>query len=95
MGSKVPKQNIDNRLSDLQTQILAYLATTGQPHGERIGHLPRTGNIVDAVGRERDKAGFAAVSRALSRLEKAGLISAYAPQLTTRGKGYHWAVRNG
>lgn len=78
MVSKIPNQNIDNRLSDLQRQILAVLATAGQPEPDgdyqRIGHLPRTGDIVDALGRRRDKAGFASVSRALARLERAGLV---------------------
>src|SRR5689334_7475553 len=89
-----PKQNIDNRLSRLQRDVLAYLATVGQPQGDRIGHLPRTGEVVDAIGRNRDKASFTAVSRALSRLEKAGLVAAHRPSIATRGKGSHWALQS-
>lgn len=91
---KNPKPNIDNRvLSPLQQSILAFLAAKWQPIGDRIGHLPRTGDVVHGVSRRRDKAGFASVSRALARLERAGLINAYVPGLQTRGKGYHWAMR--
>ncbi|MBP1297459.1 hypothetical protein [Bradyrhizobium elkanii] len=90
----VPGQNIDNRsrLSGMQKRILVYLASTGQPHGDRIGHLPRTGDVVDQLGMRRDKAGFASVSRSLSRLNAAGLIDAYYPCLATRGMGAHWAL---
>lgn len=82
MVSSVPEPNIDNRrLSPLQETILAFLATSGQPIGDRIGHLPRTGDVVDAVSRRRDKSGFASVSRARARLKRAGLVSAYSPHL--------------
>lgn len=95
MVSKVQNRNIDNRLSPLQRQILDYLAHVGQPIGDRIGHLPRTGDVVDAVGRPRDKGNFASVSRALRRLCAAGLVNAYVPALRTRGKGLHWSLSDG
>jgi hypothetical protein len=88
----IPNQNIDNQRSGMQRRILAYLATVGQPLGERIGHLPRTGDVVDNLGLSRDKAGFASVSRSLARLNAAGLIEAYHPSFCTRGKGVHWAL---
>ena len=91
--SKLSDQNIDNRaLSDMQRRILKYLATAGQPVGDLIGHLPRTGDVVDHIGMRRDKAGFASVSRSLARLRLSGLIMAYHPSLATRGNGSHWAL---
>lgn len=84
-------ENIANR-SPMQQLILNYLATTGQPIGDRIGHLPRTGDIVDSVSRQRDKSGFASVSRSLRRLAAAGVIVAYSPYFYTKGKGLHWAL---
>ena len=90
---KIPKQIIDNR-SAMQRRILAYLATTGHIVGERIGHLPRTGDVIDHLLMRRDKLGFASVSRSLARLRAAGLIVAYCPNLCTRGNGVHWALAN-
>ncbi len=87
----VPQQNLANR-RDLQTAILEYLATMGGPEGDRIGHLPRTGDVVDAVGRQRDNAGFATVSRSLARLRRDGRVVAFQPSLLTRGKGFFWAL---
>lgn len=92
---KVPKWNVVNRhlISPMQHQILNILIAAGQPVGERIGHLPRTGDIVDALGMPRSKASFASVSRSLSRLETAGRIVSYEPFLKTRGMGRHYAVK--
>jgi hypothetical protein len=91
MVSKVRNENIDNRFA-MQRAILAYLATVGQPRGDYIGHLPRTGDIVDGLGYARDKAGFASVSRSLARLCKAGKVDAYLPQLRTRGNGARYCL---
>ncbi len=90
---KLPDQNIDNRLSEMQAAIVAYLETFPGPIGDRIGHLPRTGDVVDAIGFPRTKAAFASVSRSLSRLAQAGKVSAYSPSISTRGNGVHWCLR--
>lgn len=92
---KVRKRNIANRvaISPMQHQILNILTAAGQAVGDRIGHLPRTGDIVDALGLPRTKAAFASVSRSLSRLEKAGRIGIYDPLIATRGNGRHYGVK--
>jgi hypothetical protein len=98
VAENVPDQNLDNRkLSALQRAALAFLATQGQPTpcGEgmvSIGHLPCTGDVVDALSRQRDKAGFASVSRALMRLWHRGLVDAYTGQVAARGRGFRWAA---
>jgi hypothetical protein len=46
------------------------------PRGSYIGHLPGIGDVVDALGYPRDKAGFASVSRSLARLCKASEVTA-------------------
>lgn len=95
--SKIPNRNIDNRLSPLQLEILCYLSSI-QAHGcidGRIGHLPRTGAVVEGVGRHKDKAGYASVSRSLKRLMQSGHIAGYYSQLCTRGKGMHYALIGG
>lgn len=91
---KIPKQNSVNRnsISAMQHQILGILFSAGQPRGEKIGHLPRTGEIVDALGLPRSRAAFASVSRSLSRLEKAGRVVSYSPSINTRGRGRHYAL---
>ena len=92
---KIRNRNVDNRpaLSPLQHQILNILTAAGQPIGEKIGHLPRTGEIVDALGWTRDKSSFASVSRSLRRLEGAGRIASYHHSIATRGNGRHYAVK--
>lgn len=92
---KIRKRNLDNRatICALQHQILNILTAAGQPKGEKIGHLPRTGEIVDALGWPRNKSSFASVSRSLRRLEQAERIVSYEPFLITRGKGRHYAVK--
>jgi len=92
---KVRKQNFTNRhtISPVQHQILNLLAAAGQPVGDRIGHLPRTGDIVDALGLPRTKSAFASVSRSLSRLVTAGKVIGYEPSITTRGKGRHYGLK--
>src|SRR3954471_158716 len=91
-ADKAPQQKRGNRLSSLQRDILSFVTNKGQPIGDRISHLPRTGDVVDAVGRRRDNAGFASVSRALARLEKAGLVAGYRPSVRTVGNGCHWGA---
>jgi len=92
---KVPNQNIDNRLSGLQSDILDFLkgeGSTGPRPGGYIAHLPTTGQIEDGVGRDRDKAGFASVSRALDRLRKRGIVVGYQPTMHIRGKGLRYSL---
>jgi hypothetical protein len=90
--------NLVSRLSKLQKEILAYLVTAPQPVPRGDGlltayHLPRTGDIIDALGRERTAANFAAVSRAMWRLQTRGLINSYQAQLCHwRGKGSGYAI---
>jgi len=91
----VPHPNIDNRLSALQADILDYLKSEGAAGprpGNLIGHLPTTGQIVDGIGRDRDKAGFASVSRALDRLQKRGYVVAYRSEVPIRGKGFRYSL---
>jgi hypothetical protein len=89
--NNVPNENLDNRFAK-QRAILVYLATVGQPRGDYIGHLPRTGNIVDALGYPRTKLGFASVSRSLARLCKAGKVHAYYPSRCTPGMGARYCL---
>ena len=93
--SKIPVQNIDNRLSALQSDILDFLRSddaTGPRPGGYIAHLPTTGAIVDGVGRDRDKAGFASVSRALARLCERELVVAYRSAMAIRSKGFRYSL---
>ena len=85
---------IDNRCSQLQGAILKVLACYPKKgrEGGYIGDLARTGDVVDALGRARDKAGYASVARSLNRLWVAGRIHAYSSEIFTRGKGYRWAL---
>lgn len=89
----VPVENGYNQLSPMQREILRHLATCSGPMGNRIGHMPRTGDIIDAIGRPRTNSSFASVSRSLGRLQAAGLIDAYRAELCTRGDGAHWSLR--
>lgn len=92
MVNNVEGQNIVNRLSPLQRDILAILTERkALPCGDYIGHLPRTGQIIDALERDRNAASYASISRALSRLEKAGLVCAYRGMFS-RGKGYAYGL---
>ncbi|WP_130229040.1 helix-turn-helix domain-containing protein [Bradyrhizobium sp. Leo121] len=96
--NNVPKRHLISRLSKMQKDILAHLAAAPQPtpsprgDGMLIGHLSRTGDIIDALGRERTPSNYAAVSKALDRLNKRGLINAHRAQCCLVGKGYRYAV---
>lgn len=91
----IPKQKVFNRVqpSIMQHQIMNILTAAGHPIGEKIGHLPRTGEIIEALGLPRTNSSYASVSRSLSRLEKAGRIVGYTPYIGTPGKGRHWGVK--
>ena len=86
-------------LSQLQCAILEVLAEvpaspkpTDQYGARYIGHLPTTGDILTALGRERDNANYAAVSKALARLGKRGLVEAFGSQISTQGKGHRYSL---
>jgi hypothetical protein len=96
--NNIPNGNLDSRFA-LQRRILAYLATVGQPQPSArdpdcvtIGHLPRAGDVIDALGLPRDKSSYATVSRALARLCKAGKVDAYYGQLYIQGKGARYCL---
>ena len=94
--NKVSEQNRVNRTakrSTLQHMILSVLHDAGQPEAGRIGHLPRTGDIIDALGLPRTKSTFASVSRSLARLEASDWIVSYETEINTRGKGRHYGVK--
>lgn len=92
--NNIPNQNSFNRLSKRQRAILAYLdeRCAFRPLDERIGHLPRTGQIIDGLDLDRTPTNYASVSRSLERLRKAGLVEAYSPSICTQGKGWHYAL---
>lgn len=94
-ANNVQHGNVVSRLSKVQREILAYLATTPQPVAGNIAKLPRTGDIIDGLGRARSPSNYAVVSRALKRLEQRGLISSFASIICTRGKGMAYAIRLG
>jgi hypothetical protein len=89
--NKVQDDNIVNRRGQAEA-ILAFLKKFAPVTGDYIGHLPTTGDIVDAIGRERNNASFASVSRTLRRLEAAGKIAAYQSTLCIIGKGYRYGL---
>ena len=97
--NKLPKQNLVNRphLSALQVSILRHLASIGPPgpvdqYGQQyIGHWPTTGTIILAIGRRKDRVAYAAVSRALARLSRTGLVLA-AECLFMPGKGLRYGL---
>ena len=93
--NNVPKRRFISRLSKMQKAILAHLAAAPQPNGDLIGHLSRTGDIINALGRERTPSSYAAISKALRRLEERGLINAYSAQCRLAGNGYRYAVNPG
>lgn len=72
------------RLSELQRAILEVLEAR-TPGG--IDAMVRTGDVIDALGRRRDKAGFASVSRSLGRLRAHELVLAWRSPFATRGDG--------
>lgn len=92
--NKVQDQNVVNRLSPLQRQILDVMRDRQayRPRTEYIGNLPRTGQIIDALDRPRTPSSYASVSRALARLEKAGLVVSYLASMATQGKGRAYAL---
>lgn len=57
------------------------------------GHVGlKTGDLVDRVGRARDKAGFASVSRTLSRLVRSHDVEAFQSAYSQRGGGLFYRL---
>ena len=94
-ANKVPQQTFLSRLSKMQKEIIAFLATTPAPFGNTLPGLPRTGDIIDALARERTASSYAAISKALRRLEERGLVSSVAPSMALRGKGLRYYLTRG
>lgn len=90
----IPDQKLFNRLSPMQADIIRYLKSVRAlgPDGDRIGQLPRTGQIIVGIGRGGDSSAYASVSRSLKRLCAAGIVEAFTPSIRTRGKGFHYAL---
>jgi hypothetical protein len=93
IGYQSTKGGVDNRFA-MQRAILAYLATVGQPDSfDSMVRLPRTGDVVDALGYPRNKASFASVSRSLNRLwNKGEVLRYYDRERCTRGKGGYYCL---
>lgn len=91
--SNIAVDNVTNRTSVVQRDILVFLDDYPPPDSSYIGHLPRTRDIVDALGRHRDKAAYASVSRSLRRLWEAGRINAYQGVMASPGYGHRWSAR--
>jgi hypothetical protein len=90
--------NLNRRqLSALQIAILSHLATIGpaRPNGDgthHVGHWPTTGAIAVAVGRVKDNAGMASVSRSLDRLCRAGLVVPARTEVALAGRGRRYGL---
>jgi hypothetical protein len=99
-ANKVGDENFISRLSKVQKDILAFLATAPQPlyqpneYGTyNTNNAPRTGDVIDALGRERTPSNYAVVSRAMGRLEARGLINVFHSAVFYRpGKGRCYAL---
>ena len=87
-------------ISRLQRDILQVLQAVPEnlrPNGDAwghsyIGHLPTTGDIIEALGRSRENKNYAAVSKALMRLEARGLLSSYGSIVRLRGDARRYAL---
>jgi hypothetical protein len=99
-ANNIPHENLISRLSKVQKEILAYLITAPQPLHEpneygtyNTTYVPRTGDIISALGRKRTPSNYAVVSRALRRLQARGLINVFHSAVFYRqGKGCAYAV---
>jgi len=91
-ANNLQHENNVSRLSKMQKEILLCLMAFKVPDTEYIGDLPRTGEIIEALGRPRTASNYAVVSRALSRLEERGLVRLYRPYLAARGRGLHYSL---
>jgi hypothetical protein len=94
--NKVPTSDIVNRLSPLQRAIVEILQRMPGPGADvdedgcvYMGHLPFTGDIIDMLGRPRDRKSYASVSRSLGRLVSTGLVEC-SQAWFHRGKGFRY-----
>lgn len=94
-ANKVSQQTLLSRLSKMQKEIIAFLSRTPPPLGNTLTGLPGTGDVIDALARQRTASSYASISKALRRLEKRGLISSVAPSTALRGKGLRYYLTRG
>lgn len=78
-------------LSHLQQAILETLPSGKGFQGGYVGWLPTTGDILTALGKGRTNANYAAVSKALRRLEERGMVVSFTATLAIRGNGFRYA----
>jgi hypothetical protein len=84
-------------LSQLQRDILDVLG--GFPSYEQALARPgtrrmaSTGRVIDALGRDRTNANYAAISKALHRLVERDLVVPFVAQCALPGKGRRYAKR--
>ncbi|WP_374322886.1 hypothetical protein [Brevundimonas sp.] len=87
----LPNPPFDNRRSGprsfQQSQVLDVLRALPNGH---IGM--KTGEVVDALGRHRDKPGYASVSRTLARLRKSGDVEAFESAYSQQGGGLFYRI---
>lgn len=84
-----PSCPLDNRprRSHQQAQVLEVLAALP------CGHTGlKTGQIIDLIGRKRDKAGFASVSRTLARLRLSKDVEAFQSAYSQQGGGLFYRI---
>jgi hypothetical protein len=93
--NKGKNETIVSRLSKMQKEILVVLATMPQPVGDKITGLPGTGNIIDALRRQRTASSYAAISKALRRLEERGLVSGCRSTVALPGLGLRYYLTRG
>ena len=84
--------NVVSRLSRVQKDILAFLATVPPPSTEDLTAWPTTGDVIEAIGRERNNSNYASVSRALARLADRGLVEAWSSFGHIQGKGHRYRL---
>jgi hypothetical protein len=88
--SNVPDGNLINRLSPMQWAILDAFPLDDGTHAT----VMVTGEVIDKIGRKRERTAYASVSRSLDRLVKVGLLQLWAAQVSRQGKGYLYTLTN-
>lgn len=99
-ANNIQQENLISRLSKVQKEILAHLVTAAQPLDQPneygtydTRNVPRTGDIIDTLGRERTPSNYAVVSRALRRLQARGLINVFHSSVFySQGKGCAYSI---
>ncbi len=81
-------------LSPLQKSILSALEAypREQGDGEGISRLAASTDLIRAVGREPTRNNRAAMSRALARLAKRGLVEAWSAEVKLPGAGHRYCL---